>query len=136
VTYSLEIKKKLDKELEKISKMSGIFHQSQIGGVKRFDSGCTKFLSTKNHRAVCPTRESHRSLTGGSLGDKKRYEIVMKKTEEILENPGRYKNLRAPLNHLKEVHIDGHFVLVFSVDENTKTVSLRHLKHHTKIFMN
>ena len=59
----------------------------------------------------------------------------MKKAQEIVINPQHYKNLRAPLQHLKEVHIDAHFVLTFSVDENTKTVTLEDFDHHDKIFL-
>ena len=66
--------------------------------------------------------------------NKKQYEIIMKKADEILLNPQHYKNLRAPLQHLKEVHIDKHFVLTFSVDENTKRVTLEDFDHHTNIF--
>ena len=66
--------------------------------------------------------------------NRKQYDIIFKKTEEILENPQHYKNLRAPLQFLKEVHIDKHFVLTFSVDENTKTVYLEDFGHHGEIF--
>ena len=66
--------------------------------------------------------------------NRKQYEIIMKKVSEIIINPQHYKNLRAPLQHLKEVHIDGHFILAFSVDENTKTITLEDFAHHGKIF--
>ena len=66
--------------------------------------------------------------------NKKQYEIIMKKTQEIIQNPQHYKNLRSPLQFLKEVHIDKHFVLTFSVDENKKVVTLEDYDHHTKIF--
>ena len=66
--------------------------------------------------------------------NRKQYDIIIKKTEEIIQNPQHYKNLRAPLQHLKEVHIDKHFVLTFSVDENTKTVTLEDFEHHDEIF--
>ena len=66
--------------------------------------------------------------------NRKQYEIIMKKVEEIVINPQHYKNLRAPLHHLKEVYIDKHFVLTYSVDENTKTITLEDFDHHTKIF--
>ncbi|MBU0929480.1 MAG: hypothetical protein KJ623_00210 [Nanoarchaeota archaeon] len=66
--------------------------------------------------------------------NRKQYEIIMKKTNEVIQNPQHYKNLRAPLQYLKEVHIDRHFVLTFSVDENTKTVTLEDYDHHDKIF--
>ena len=66
--------------------------------------------------------------------NRKQYDIIMKKADEIVLNPNHYKSLRAPLQNLKEVHINGHFVLTFSVDENTKTVTLEDFEHHGKIF--
>ncbi len=66
--------------------------------------------------------------------NRKQYEIILKKISEIVENPQHYKNLRAPLQHWKEVHIDTHFVLTFSVDEATKTVTLEDFEHHHAIF--
>ncbi len=66
--------------------------------------------------------------------NRKQYEIIMKKAQEILQNPQHYKNLRVPLQYLKEVHIDTQFVLTFSVDENEKCVTLEDFQHHDKIF--
>ena len=68
--------------------------------------------------------------------DKKQMEIIFRKIEEILENQQRYKNLRAPLQHLKRVHIGKSFVLLFSVDENTKVVTLEEYDHHDVIYRN
>jgi len=42
--------------------------------------------------------------------------------------------IRKLTKDLKEVHIDKHFVLLFSVDENTKMVTLEEFDHHTKLF--
>jgi YafQ family addiction module toxin component len=66
--------------------------------------------------------------------NKKQLEIILNKVDEILENPHRYKNLRAPMNHLKRVHIDKHFVLIFSIDEESKTVTLEDYDHHDNIY--
>jgi YafQ family addiction module toxin component len=66
--------------------------------------------------------------------NRKQVEIILKKAGEIAENPKRYKNLRAPLNHLKRVHVDKHFVLVFSVDEKSKSVTLEDYDHHDNIY--
>ncbi len=66
--------------------------------------------------------------------NKKQLEIISTKTSEILEDPHRYKNLRAPMNHLKRVHIDKHFVLVFSIDEDSKAVILEDYDHHDNIY--
>ncbi len=69
-----------------------------------------------------------------SQKDKKQMEIISRKINEILENPQYYKNLRSPLQHLKRTHIGKSYVLVFSVDENTKTVTLEDYDHHDIIY--
>ena len=69
-----------------------------------------------------------------SKKNQKQLEIITRKVEEILENPQHYKNLRKPLQFLKAVHIDKHFVLTFSVDENNKLVLLEDYDHHDKIY--
>ena len=64
----------------------------------------------------------------------KQAESIAKKSEKIVINPHRYKNLRYPLNNWKRVHIDRHFILTFSIDEDTKTVILEDYDHHDKIY--
>ena len=66
--------------------------------------------------------------------NRRQYEIIMKKAEEIIQNPQHYKNLQAPLQHWKSVHIDTHFVLVFSVDENIKTVIIEDFDLHDRVY--
>jgi len=66
--------------------------------------------------------------------NKKQVGIILSKVEEILENPHRYKNLRAPLNNWKRVHIDRHFVLVFSIDEENRSITLEDYSHHDDIY--
>lgn len=69
-----------------------------------------------------------------SKKNKRQAEIIAKKAEEIVKDPHRYKNLKAPLNNWKRVHIDKHFVLTFSVDESNKTVTLEDYDHHDNIY--
>jgi len=66
--------------------------------------------------------------------NRKQVEIILNKVDEILENPHRYKNLHAPLNNWKRVHVDKHFVLLFSVDEESKSVTLEDYDHHDNIY--
>jgi YafQ family addiction module toxin component len=66
--------------------------------------------------------------------NKKQLEIILSKAEEIVENPHIYKNLRSPLNMWKRVHIDKHFVLAFSVDDENNTVTLEDYDHHDEIY--
>lgn len=66
--------------------------------------------------------------------DPKQAEIIAKKSEELVLNPQHYKNLRKPLQFLKAVHIDKHFVLTFSVDEKNKIILLEDYDHHDKIY--
>ena len=65
--------------------------------------------------------------------NKKQLENILKKIDEIVENPQHYKNLRKPLENWKRVHV-GNFVLTFSVDENFKTVTIEDYDHHDNIY--
>ncbi len=47
----------------------------------------------------------------------KQMRIIDKKIQQVLENPHHFKPLRAPMQHLRRVHIDKRFVLTYSVDE-------------------
>jgi YafQ family addiction module toxin component len=60
--------------------------------------------------------------------------VIEKKINEVIENPHHYKNLRRPLNHLKRVHIDKSFVLVFSVDDSKRLIIFEHYDHHDRIY--
>ena len=66
--------------------------------------------------------------------NRRQVEIILKKIDEILVNPHRYKNLRAPLNNWKRVHVDKHFVLIFSIDEESNSVTLEDSDHHDNIY--
>jgi len=66
--------------------------------------------------------------------NRKQYEIIMNKIEEVVKYPQHYKNLRKPLQHLKRVHIDKSFVLVFFVDENKKHITIEDYDHHDEIY--
>ena len=60
--------------------------------------------------------------------------IIEDKIKEIRQTPQHYKNLRKPLQHLKRVHIDKSFVLVFSVEENKKHIIIEDYDHHDNIY--
>ena len=69
--------------------------------------------------------------------NKKRYEIVWKKINEIINcsDVDHYKNLKFPMNSLKRVHIDSSFVLVFRYDQERDEVFFYDLEHHDKIYL-
>ncbi len=66
----------------------------------------------------------------GKLSKKnpKQLELIYKKIGEIIQNPQHYKNLRAPMQHLKRVHIDKSFVLVFFYRRIKKNSHYRKLR--------
>ena len=66
--------------------------------------------------------------------DKKLYDAVMKKIEEIIKNPHHYKPLRYDMKGLKRVHLEKSFVLVFEIDEEEKMVRFLDLGHHDEIY--
>lgn len=66
--------------------------------------------------------------------DRKAYEIVMKKIEEILENPQHYKPLKYDFAGERRVHIMKNFVLKFEVDEKRKKVCFIFFGHHDEAY--
>lgn len=66
--------------------------------------------------------------------DPKQLKILQKKLVHILEDPYKFKPLRGDKKNSREVHIDKHFVLVYSVDEGRKVVLLEDYDHHESIF--
>ena len=67
--------------------------------------------------------------------DRKAYERIMKKIEEVVSsgNVEHYKNLRYDMEDSKRVHI-GHFVLVFSYDRLNDLVFFEDFDHHDVIY--
>jgi YafQ family addiction module toxin component len=59
---------------------------------------------------------------------------IHKKLVEIINNPHHFKNLEAPKQHLRRVHIGGSFVLLFSVDEKKKQIILEDFEHHDMVY--
>ena len=60
-------------------------------------------------------------------------EIIAKKIEEILEDPHRFKTMHFPLGGMRTAHF-GSFVLLFSIDEQRKTVILEDYEHHDRVY--
>ncbi|MBI2129206.1 hypothetical protein HYU07_03110 [Candidatus Woesearchaeota archaeon] len=75
-----------------------------------------------------------KKLSKISKKNPKQLEIIHKKIEEVIQNPQHYKNLKAPMQHLKRVHMDKSFILLFSVNEQEKKVIFEELDHHDNIY--
>ena len=65
--------------------------------------------------------------------DKISFEYINKKTQEIRENPYHFKPLKVPMQNYRRVHI-GSFVLVYSINETSKTIIIERYKHHDEIY--
>lgn len=66
--------------------------------------------------------------------DRVQSEAVKSKIKQILENPYRFKPLKAPMQNKRRVHVYGPFVLVYSIVENEKKVIIENYSHHDKIY--
>ena len=66
--------------------------------------------------------------------DKEMLRIIDRKVNDILANPYRFKPLRKPLQNKRRVHIAGSFVLIYSVNEKEKVVTLFDFDHHDNIY--
>ncbi len=64
----------------------------------------------------------------------KQLQIIRNKIIHILEDPHKFKPLGGDRHGEWEVHIDKHFVLVYSIDEENKVVILEDYDHHEAIF--
>ncbi|MFH1311071.1 MAG: addiction module toxin RelE [Nanoarchaeota archaeon] len=68
--------------------------------------------------------------------DRLKYEIIWKKIQEIINSLDieHYKNLRAPLQDFKRVHIDKSFILTFKYDKTNDRILFYDFDHHDKIY--
>jgi len=70
--------------------------------------------------------------------DRKRYEAIMKKAEEVasrdLTTVEFYKNLRYDKKEYKRVHIDKSFILMFKVFKEKKFILFDMFDHHDNIY--
>jgi YafQ family addiction module toxin component len=64
----------------------------------------------------------------------KQMNIIVKKIEQILENPLHFKPLRGDMHGSRRVHIDKSFVLTYELDEINKIVTLLDYDHHDRIY--
>ena len=78
-------------------------------------------------------KEVERVLKKLAKKDKISSIYISKKVKEIQENPYRFKSLRKPLQGFWRVHI-GNYVLVYSIDEQNKIVTIERYKHHDGVY--
>lgn len=78
-------------------------------------------------------KEVERVLKKLAKKDKISSIYISKKVKEIQENPYRFKPLKKPLQGFWRVHI-GNFVLIYSIDEQNKTVTIERYKHHDEVY--
>ncbi len=75
-----------------------------------------------------------KTLNKLSKKDKKTYEAVINKIEEILQNPQHYKPLKYDLAGERRVHVMKNFVLKFEVNESMRAVRFIFFGHHDEAF--
>ena len=60
-------------------------------------------------------------------------DAIAKKLPEIAEDPHRFKPLSNVMKGFSRVHF-GSYVLLFSIDEDRKTVVLEDYEHHDRVY--
>ncbi len=66
--------------------------------------------------------------------DKRTFEALSKKINEVLENPYHYKPLKAPMQNKRRFHVSGCFVVIFKIVEERKIVQLLEFEHHDNAY--
>lgn len=80
------------------------------------------------------SKRLERELDKLQTKNKKRFEIILKKMSEILDNPPHFKPLQHEMKGLRRVHIDKSFVLVYEIIEADNKVIFLDFDHHDKIY--
>ena len=68
-----------------------------------------------------------------SKKDSKQMDAISKKINEILEDPHAFKPMHFPLSGMRRAHF-GSYVLLFSIDEQRRTVVLEDYEHHDRVY--
>jgi YafQ family addiction module toxin component len=68
-----------------------------------------------------------------SRRDPDQLDAIAKKLPEIAEDPHRFKPLSNVMKGFSRVHF-GSYVLLFSIDEERKTVVLEDYEHHDRVY--
>jgi YafQ family addiction module toxin component len=61
--------------------------------------------------------------------------IVDKKITQIRQRPFGYKPLRGDLAGFYRVHVDSHFVLIFDINHNEKSITVYFFGHHDEVYL-
>jgi mRNA-degrading endonuclease RelE of RelBE toxin-antitoxin system len=87
-------------------------------------------------RRYAAGKKFRKKLAKAYKKDRTRYEAAMSKMDELLTcgDVNHYKNLKSPLQHLKEVHIDSHFVITFKYLIKDDKIEFIDFDHHDVIF--
>ncbi len=84
------------------------------------------------------SEELEKTLDKAFKKDRKKYEITIKKINEITSRDSKgieaYKNLRNELSESKRVHVDKNFVLMFKVFKDKNFILFQKLEHHDKVY--
>ncbi len=65
--------------------------------------------------------------------DPKQLEVLTRKIDEILQDPHVFKPMHFPLAGMRRAHF-GSYVLLFSIDEQRKTVVLDDYEHRDNVY--
>ena len=65
--------------------------------------------------------------------DGRQMDAIGKKINEILEDPHAFKPMHFPLSGMRRVHF-GSYVLLFSIDEQRRTVILEDYERHDRVY--
>ena len=66
--------------------------------------------------------------------NRKLYDVAVKRIEQIVDTPWHFKPLRHNFGGLRRIHLESSFVLIFQIDEKSKTVVFLDLDHHDKVY--
>lgn len=79
------------------------------------------------------THQADHELKKLASKDRAHFRQLLKKLEQVLENPYHYKPLHGDLFGARRIHT-GSFVLTYQIQEKEQEVIVLHYQHHDKIY--
>jgi addiction module RelE/StbE family toxin len=136
ITYYMSKSPEMDVSTECLENLDRIRGDVKIGQYRDhqrinelkhiYESGMCEYQVLVSHYA-------HQEIKKLSHKDPARFQQLMKKLKEVLENPYHFKPLHGSLHGIHRIHV-GSYVLTYEIDEKYRRIVLLHYQHHKHIY--
>ena len=66
--------------------------------------------------------------------NKKRFSLLLKKIDTILQNPLHFPMLHHNMSEFRHAHFDKSFIIIYKINKNSKKIKFEDFGHHDEFF--